>query len=318
MSGRYLVRRIMLVPLTVFGASLLIFFVMRVIPGDVAEVILGSSGARFTREQTDQLREQLGTNDPLPVQYARWMSGVLRGDLGKSLVTGRPVAHELTGRMAITAELAVMAGVIATASGILLGVLSAASRNKPWAVGINVFGIIGLAVPGFWLGTLIVLLLVTQFNWLPQATYVPFVEDPGANLAQFIWPAVTLGVSSAAIMMRLTRSSMLEVLSQDYVRTAHAKGLKGRVVLYRHVLKNALLPIVTLLGVQVGFLLGGAVVIETVFNLAGVGRLLVEAVNTRDYPVVQAIVMYMSLIYVVVWVVVDILYGWIDPRIRFA
>jgi peptide/nickel transport system permease protein len=314
-SREYFLRRLLLVPVAVIGASLLIFFIMRVIPGDVARVILGESGVRFTEEEAEALREELGTNDSLPVQYARWLGGVLTGNLGNSLITGRPIADELVGRLPVTLELAAMAGAFAAVTGIALGILAAATRDRPWSGVINLTGIIGLAMPGFWLGTLILLLLVKQFDWLPKTTYISPRESLGQNLLQFIWPAVALGVSSMAVTMRLTRSSMLEVLRQDYVRTARAKGLRERTVVLAHVMRNALLPIVTLLGLQCGSLLGGAVVMETVFNLPGIGSLVVQGVMTRDYPLVQAVVMYLSLVYVVIWLAVDLLYSRIDPRV---
>jgi peptide/nickel transport system permease protein len=316
--GRYLAVRLLGAIPTLIGVSVLTFLFIRLIPGDAIAARLGTSTA-LTPEQLASLRAYFGLDQPLPVQYWNWISSLLRGDAGYSIRTGRPVFVEIAERLPATLELAAGAALIAIAIGIPLGLLSAMRPRSRLDVAARIGGLIGLSLPSFWLGTLIIVLFALYLRWLPNTGgYVDFVRDPITNLSLMLFPAVTLGVALAAATMRMTRSAMLDVLAADYVRTATAKGLRRSLVVRRHVLKNGLIVVVTLLGIQVGQLLGGAVVVEEIFSIPGIGRMLLAAIVQRDYALVQGGVLVIAILFVFVNIVVDLLYGYLDPRIRLA
>ncbi|HKY51835.1 MAG TPA: ABC transporter permease [Candidatus Limnocylindria bacterium] len=315
---RYLAVRLLGAVPTLFGVSVLTFLFIRLIPGDAIAARLGTSTA-LTPEQLASLRAYFGLDQPLPVQYWNWVSSLLRGDAGYSIRTGRPVFVEIAERLPATLELAAAAALIAIAIGIPLGLLSAMRPRTRLDVATRIGGLIGLSLPSFWLGTLIIVLFSLYLRWLPNTGgYVDFARDPLSNLSMMMFPAITLGVALAAATMRMTRSAMLDVLDADYVRTANAKGLRRRLVIRRHVLKNGLIVVVTLLGIQVGQLLGGAVVVEEIFSIPGIGRMLLTAIVQRDYALVQGGVLVIAILFVVVNIAVDLLYGYLDPRIRLA
>ena len=314
----YLAKRLIGAIPTLIGVSLLTFLFIRLIPGDAIAARLGTSQA-LTPEQLASLRAYFGLDQPLPQQYWNWLSSLLQGDLGYSIRTGRPVLVEIAQRLPATLELALAAAAIAVAVGLPLGVVSALHPRSRLDLGVRVAGLIGLSLPSFWLGTLIIVLFSLYLRWMPNTGgYVDFAQDPLANLQFLIFPAVTLGLALAAATMRMTRSAMLDVLGADYVRTARAKGLAPNVVLRRHALKNALIVVVTLLGIQAGQLLGGAVVVEEVFSVPGVGRMLLNAILQRDYALVQGTVLVIALLFVGLNIVIDLLYGYLDPRIRLG
>ena len=317
MSG-YLAKRLLGAIPTLIGVSLLTFLFIRLIPGDAIAARLGTSTALEPAELAS-LRAYFGLDQPLPVQYWNWLTSILRGDFGYSIRTGRPVLVEIAERLPATLELAAAATLIAVAIGLPLGLLSAMRPNSRVDLAARIGGLVGLSLPSFWLGTLIIVLFSLYLRWLPNTGgYVDFVRDPLGNLALLLFPAITLGVALAAATMRMTRSAMLDVLGADYVRTAAAKGLAPPLIVRRHVLKNGLIVVVTLLGIQVGQLLGGAVVVEEIFSIPGVGRMLLTAIVQRDYALVQGGVLAIAVLFVAVNIVVDLLYGYLDPRIRLA
>src|SRR6266545_7694702 len=314
--GRYLALRLAGAIPTLLGVSVLTFLFIRLIPGDAIAARLGTSTA-LTAEQLASLRAYFGLDQPLPLQYWSWLSSLARGDAGYSIRTGRPVLVEIAERLPATLELAAAATLIAIAIGIPLGLLSAMRPRTRLDLAARIGGLIGLSLPSFWLGTLIIVLFSLYLRWLPNTGgYVDFVQDPLGNLRLLLFPAITLGVALAAATMRMTRSAMLDVLGADYVRTARAKGLQASLIVRRHVLKNGLIVVVTLLGIQVGQLLGGAVVVEEIFSIPGVGRMLLAAIVQRDYALVQGGVL--AILFVLVNIVVDLLYGYLDPRIRLT
>jgi peptide/nickel transport system permease protein len=313
----YLLKRLLLMVPTLFGAAALVFVIMRVIPGDVALLVLGGDGGQVDQKQLAAVRQQLGLDQPLIVQFGTWLWGVLRFDFGNSLWTGQPVAHELLIRLPLSLELALFATMVSVIIAIPLGML-AAVRQDTWVdYVVRVVSIGGLAIPGFWVGILCILGLVIFFGWGPPLEFTPPWVDPWANFQMMLWPVVTVGYRFSAVTTRMTRSTVLEVLREDYIRTAWAKGLRERAVVIRHALKNALLPVVTLVGTEFAFLIGGLVVTETVFTLNGIGRFVVDAVAHRDYPVVQALVFLIAFGFVIVNLLVDLTYAWLDPRIRY-
>ena len=316
--GRYLATRLIGAIPTLLGVSVLTFLFIRLIPGDAIAARLGTSTA-LTPEQLASLRAYFGLDQPLYQQYWTWLTSLLHGDFGYSIRTGRPVLVEITERLPATLELAAAATLIAVLIGLPLGLLSAMRSRSRVDVVARIGGLIGLSLPSFWLGTLIIVLFSLYLRWLPNTGgYVDFVRDPLANLALIVLPAVTLGVALAAATMRMTRSAMLDVLGADYVRTAWAKGLPRGLIIRRHVLKNGLIVVVTLLGIQVGQLLGGAVVVEEIFSIPGVGRMLLAAIVQRDYALVQGGVLVIAILFVLVNIFVDLLYGYLDPRIRLT
>ena len=307
-------RRFLLMIPTIIGISIIIFLMVRLMPGDIVDVLLGGD-AVATQEQKDQVREQLGLTGSYPEQYWSWASGVLTGDFGESYRNTEPVADVLSRAVPITLELMILALLIATLIGVPLGVISAVRRDSVSDYGSRVGGLVGISIPSFWLATLLLLFTSRVFGWVPPITYVPFFDDPLTNLSQFILPAISISVFTLAIVMRMVRATMLEVLSQDYVRTARAKGVQHRLVVYRHALRNALIPVVTIIGFEIGILMGGAAIVEIIFGLPGVGYVLLNAIFNRDYPVVQGATLLIAIIFVVSNTVVDIVYGWLDPRI---
>jgi peptide/nickel transport system permease protein len=314
----YLLKRLVSLPLTLLGVSVVTFLFLRLIPGDAITARLGTSTA-LSAEQLARMRAFFGLDQPLHLQYLSWLGAVLRGDAGFSVRSGQPVTAEIGARLPVTLELALAAAVVALALGIPLGLLSALRAGGPLDLAARGFGLIGLALPNFWLGTLAILMFARYLHWMPNTGgYVDLFVDPAANLRFLIFPALTLGVAMAAVVMRTARSAMLDVLGTDYIRTAHAKGLPASQVIQRHALKNGLIVVVTILGIQVGYLLGGAVVVEEVFSLPGLGRMLLAAINQRDYALVQGGVLVIATLFVAANTVVDMLYGFIDPRIRFA
>ncbi|MFI5341188.1 MAG: ABC transporter permease [Candidatus Methylomirabilales bacterium] len=317
--SRYLVRRLIATVPVLIGVSIIVFVIMRVAPGDVAQMILsGDSGGGASEQEVRQLRQQLGLDQPYFVQYVTFLAGLVRLDPGKSLWTSQPVMLELGRRIPITLELALLASVISWAIALPTGVLSAVFQDTWIDHVFRVFSVAGLAVPVFWAGTLLVFLLAQHLHWMPPLGYVSPMANPRLNIQQFIWPALIIGYATAAILSRITRSAVLEVLREDYVRTARAKGLRGAVVVGRHVLRNAAAPVLTVSAVQMGNLLGGAVISETIFTLPGVGRFLVDAILHRDYPVVQTIVILFGVVVVALNLVTDLLYAWFDPRTRYS
>jgi peptide/nickel transport system permease protein len=302
---------------TLIGVSLLTFLFIRLIPGDAIAARLGTSTA-LTPEQLASLRAYFGLDQPLHAQYWTWLTSLLRGDAGYSIRTGRPVFVEIAERLPATLELAAAATLIAVAIGLPLGLLSAMRPRTGLDVAARIGGLIGLSLPSFWLGTLIIVFFSLYLRWLPNTGgYVDFARDPLGNLRLMLFPAVTLGLALAAATMRMTRSAMLDVIGADYVRTASAKGLARPLIVRRHVLKNGLIVVVTLLGIQVGQLLGGAVVVEEIFAIPGVGRMLLSAIVQRDYALVQGAVLAIAILFVLINIFVDLLYGYLDPRIRF-
>jgi len=316
--SRYFAVRLLAAVPTLIGVSLLTFLFIRLIPGDAIAARLGTSTA-LTPDQLASLRAYFGLDQPVPVQYWTWLTSLLHGEAGYSIRTGRPVLVEIAERLPATLELAGAATLIAVLIGIPLGLLSAMRPRTRLDLAARVGGLVGLSLPSFWLGTLIIVLFSLYLRWLPNTGgYVDFVGDPLGNLRLLLFPAITLGVALAAATMRMTRSAMLDVLGADYVRTARAKGLRPSLIVRRHVLKNGLIVVVTLLGIQVGQLLGGAVVVEEIFSIPGVGRMLLTAIVQRDYALVQGGVLAIAILFVLVNIVVDLLYGYLDPRIRLA
>jgi peptide/nickel transport system permease protein len=314
----YLIKRALSLPLTLLGVSVVTFLFLRLIPGDAITARLGTSTA-LSPEQLDRMRALFGLDQPLHLQYLNWLGSLARGDAGYSIRSGQPVTAEIAQRLPVTLELAVAAAVVALTIGLPLGLISALRPGSGWDLTARGFGLIGLALPNFWLGTLIILLFARYLHWMPNTGgYVDLFQDPLGNLKFLVFPSITLGVAMAAVVMRTTRSAMLDVLGTDYIRTAHAKGLAGQRVIARHALKNGLIVVVTILGIQVGYLLGGAVVVEEVFSLPGLGRLLLNAINQRDYALVQAAVLVIASLFVAANTLVDVLYGVLDPRIRFS
>ncbi len=317
--SRYLLRRLIATVPVLIGVSLIVFVIMRVAPGDVAQMILsGESGSGASAEEVHQLRHRLGLDRPYYAQYLTFLAGLVRFDPGESLWTSQPILLELGRRIPITLELAVMAVVISWAIALPTGILSAVFQDTWVDYVFRILSVSGLAVPAFWTGTLLLLLLSQHLHWMPPLGYVSPMDNPRLNVQQFIWPALIIGYATSAILSRMTRSAVLEVLREDYVRTARAKGVRGAVVVGRHVLKNALPPVVTLSAVQMGNLLGGAVISETIFTLPGVGRFLVDAILHRDYPVVQTIVILFAVVVVTLNLLTDVLYAWFDPRTRYT
>jgi len=314
----YLAKRLLLIVPTLFGVAAVVFVIMRVIPGDVSLLILGGDQTgRIDPQQLAAMRHQLGLDQPLVVQFGTWLWGVVRLDFGTSLWTGQPVIEEVLIRLPLSLEVAILATIVSVLLAIPLGML-AAVRQDTWVdYVIRVVSIGGQAIPSFWVGILVILFLVIYFGWGPPLEFTPPWVDPWANFQQLVWPVITIGYRYAAVTTRMTRSTVLEVLREDYIRTAWAKGLRERAVVIRHALKNAMLPVITLVGTEFAFLIGGLVVTETVFTLNGVGRFVVDAVAHRDYPVVQALVFLIALCFVIVNLLIDLTYAWLDPRIRY-
>ena len=316
--GRYTVKRISLFIPTVLLMTILVFVVMRIIPGDPAISILeGDGGGSYTIEDLERVRAELGTDRNLFIQYVDWIGGIMQGDFGDSFWFKSPVMTELGDRIPRTLELAVMAIVMAVLFSVPLGIMSAIKPDSWLDLGARTFTIIGIAIPNFLVAVLMILFLLAVFDWLPPLGYVELWENPLKNLQQMIFPAIALAIYDMAFIARVTRSAMMEVLREDYMRTARSKGLSERVVLVRHGLKNAILPILTISGWQFARLFEGAVIIESIFLIPGVGRILIEAIFHRDFPMIQAVIVVIGAGVLLINLVVDLLYGWIDPRIRY-
>ena len=314
---QYVIKRLLLMIPTLFGVALLVFFLLRVAPGDIVELKYAGSGTFAPKEALDRERKQLGLDKPLAQQFVNWIAGVARFDFGNSMWTGQPITQEIKIRLELSLQLAVMATVVAMLLAIPLGTLAALKQDTWVDYAVRIFSIAGLAMPSFWLGIVIILGFLIVFKWMPPLTFTSFWTDPRANLAQLIWPALAVGYRYSAMATRMTRSAVLEVLREDYVRTARAKGLWERAVVLKHALSNALLPIVTVIGLEFAFLIGGLVVTEQVFNLNGIGMLFVESITHRDYTMTQALVLLVSFAFIFMNFMVDLLYAWLDPRIHY-
>ncbi len=313
----YVIRRLLLLIPTVFGISLLVFSLMRFLPGDVVDGMIGAEDS-FTPGQRETMQRLLGLDRPVHEQYLSWMGAVLRFDFGSSLRSAKPIGPLMWDRLQVTAELALLAILFSTLIAVPLGIIAAVRRNGIVAWLAQVIGLLGLSVPSFWLALLLLLLASRQFQWYPAIIWVSPFDDLRANLEQMLLPVLAMSGSLIAIIMRMTRSAMLEVMNQDYIRTARAKGLKERIVIARHAFRNALIPVVTIVGLQLGHLLGGSVVVEQIFGLPGLGSMILTAINQRDYPVVQGGVLLIAVMFVLINIVVDLLYAVSDPRIRYS
>src|SRR5215510_4089001 len=316
---RYVVKRFFLMIPTLVGVAVLAFVLLRIVPGDVVEArfMAAGQGQFVDKQMMAQERAKLGLDQPLWKQFATWIWGVLHLDFGRSMWTGAPISQEIKLRFALSLQLALMATVVATLLSIPLGIIAALKQDTWIDYAVRIFSIAGLAMPSFWLGVVMILFFLVVFKWLPPMVYTPFWVNPWQNMAQLIWPAVAVGYRYSAVATRMTRSAMLEVLREDYIRTARAKGLWQKLILSRHALKNAMLPVLTVVALEFAFLMGGLVVTEQVFNLNGLGMLFVESVARRDYTLTQALVMLVALVFILVNFTVDLMYAWLDPRIRF-
>jgi peptide/nickel transport system permease protein len=315
--AKYILKRVLLMIPTLLSVAVLIFFLMRIVPGDIVELRFAGESAFAQKESLDIERARLGLDQPLWKQFLRWMGGIVRLDFGTSMWTGAPISEEIRLRFALSLQLAIMATVVAVALALPLGVVAALKQDTWVDYVVRIFSIAGLATPSFWLGIMFILALLIVFHWLPPMVYTPFWVSPAQNLAQLIWPALAVGYRYSAVGMRMTRSAMLEVLREDYIRTARAKGLWENLILSRHALKNAMLPVLTVIALEFAFLMGGLVVTEQVFNLNGLGMLFVESVAHRDYTLTQALVLLVAFVFIFVNFLVDLAYAWLDPRIRF-
>jgi peptide/nickel transport system permease protein len=313
---RYILRRLLLTVPALLGVTLIVSAMVRLLPGDAVTMMMQDYGS-YARD-ADDLRAQLGLSRPFPIQYATWLGGVARGDFGRSLRDQTPIAQDLGRRLPVTFELGALGLAISLLLAVPLGVYSAVRQDTLSDYLARSLAIAMLAIPGFWLATLAITLPSLWFRWTPPLRYTPLQDDPATNLSQMLLPALILGIGLSGGLMRLTRAQMLEVLRHEYVRTARAKGLGERAVVVRHALRNAIVPVVTLLGLQVTVLISGTVVLESIFVIPGMGRYLLEALNNRDYPVVQAVVLLFATLVILVNLVVDLLYAWLDPRIRYS
>ena len=321
---QYIIKRLLLVIPTLFGAAVLVFLLLRLIPGDICDMRLAGEGGLVDEETLNTCRELMGINKSLWLQFVDFIWGFIRFDLGISMWTGQPISYEIGLRFHLSLQVAIMATLSAIVISIPLGTISAIKQNTWIDYFVRAFSIAGIAIPSFWLGIIIILglLITTQYfsgtPWMPPIQFKPIWEDPMHNLSQLLWPAIATGYRYSAVATRMTRSTLLEVLREDYVRTARAKGLLEKVIINRHALKNAMLPVVTVIGIEFAFLMGGLVVTEQVFNLNGLGKLFVEAVDHHDFTLTQALVMVVVTIFVFTNLIVDIFYAWLDPRIRYS
>jgi peptide/nickel transport system permease protein len=314
--GKYIVHRLVLLVPTLFGVTFLVFALMRYLPGDVVNSLLGTEGS-FSEQQRATLRRLLGIDQPLYTQYWEWLRSLVRLDLGVSFRSSEPVRSMVFERAGVTIELALLSVLVSTCIAVPLGVITATRRGHATDLLAHFVGLVGLSIPSFWLAIMLLLVTTLYIPWAPKLIWVSPLDDPVQNLKQMVLPVIALSLSLVAVMMRMTRSSMLETLGQDYVRTARAKGMRERAVVLRHALRNALIPVVTVIGLQIGNLLGGAVVIEQIFGLPGIGSMILTAINQRDYPVVQGGVLFVAVAFLLINLIVDLLYVYIDPRIRY-
>jgi len=314
---KYLTKRFLLMIPTILGVAVVTFFLIRIIPGDVVELRLAGDSSAVSEEVLQKERVRFGLDQPVWKQLLTWVSGIARLDFGTSMWTGAPIWEEIRLRFALSLQVAIMATLVAVLLAIPLGVLAALKQDTWVDYAVRIFSIAGLATPSFWLGIVFILVMLIVFKWLPPMIYTPFWESPWQNMQQLIWPALAVGYRYSAVATRMTRSAMLEVLREDYIRTARAKGLVQKLILSRHALKNAILPVMTVVALEFAFLIGGLVVTEQVFNLNGLGLLFVQAVAHRDYTLIQALVMLVSGCFIVVNFLMDVMYAWLDPRIRY-
>ena len=313
--AEFLIQRGFISLITLFLITVIVFTGVRMIPGDPARVMAGTEADESGLEE---IRQKYGLRDPIPVQYLRWLGHALRGDLGESIRTRDSVLRLVGQKLPITLQLASYALLVALLIAIPVGVLAAVRRNTAWDYFASSVSLCGVSIPNFWLGIMLILLVSVRLRWLPASGFVPFVQDPWGNTQRLLMPAIVLGAALAAVLMRQTRNSMIEVLSADYIRTAYAKGLRTRIVVFRHAIRNGLIPVITIFGLQLGALIGGAVVTEQIFVVPGFGRLILEAVFTRDYPVVQGVVLITASSYVLINLLVDVSYSLLNPRIRIG
>jgi peptide/nickel transport system permease protein len=313
----YIAQRLGIAILTLLGMSLVIFVLLRLAPGDIVDILFAAAGYVDPQARREIMRE-LGLDRPLWVQYLDWLRQIVTGDLGKSYRYDLPAWEIIRPLVPVTLELAALSLVVSVVLGVPLGAISAVRQDTGLDYLLRIFSLAGLSMPSFWLGMVIILGLVAWLGWIPPVTYVSPRENLGLHLIQFALPALAVGYRSSALIMRITRSSVLEVMREDYIRTARAKGQSGTVVIWRHALKNAVLPVVTVIGIEFAFLIGGLVVTETVFNLPGLARFLVEAILWRDYPIVQNLVMFIAIVVILSNLIVDLLYGVLDPRVRYG
>lgn len=312
----FLIRRFLLIVPTLLGATLLVFLIMRIVPGDIAYLLVQGGGeGKVDPAALANMRHELGIDRPVAVQYLAWVGNILKGDLGNSMRTGHPIMEEITRRLPLTAQIALMSVFFGFIGGLPLGIISALKQNSGADYISRLLSIFFLAFPSFWLGLIVLLVGMKFFDWSPPLGYNVLWEKPVTNLQQLIFPSAIIGSHLMAIVARMTRSSMLEVLREDYVRTARAKGLAEATVITRHAMRNAMIPVITIVSLQVGGLMGGAVVMETVFSVPGIGAYLIEAIQFRDYTVTQALVLLFALIFIAIDLLVDVSYGWFDPRI---
>ena len=317
--GTYILKRLLAMIPTLLGVAVLIFVLLRIVPGDVVEARYLAQGSQFvSQDLMNQERAKLGLDKPLWQQFTSWMGGLLRLDFGVSMWTGGEISEEIKLRFALSLQLAIMASTIATLLAIPLGILAAVKQDTWVDYAIRVFSIAGLATPSFWLGILMILTMLIVFKWIPPMMFTPFWVDPWLNLQQLIWPALAVGYRYSAVGTRMMRSAMLEVLREDYIRTARAKGVWTSLIMRRHALRNALLPVVTVIGLEFAFLIGGLVVTEQVFNINGIGKLFVDATARGDFNLIQGLVLFIATIFIFVNLLVDLLYAWLDPRIRLS
>ena len=314
---RYIISRILLMIPTLLGVAIITFILLRMVPGDVVQLKLAGDGGNVAPEVIAAERARLGLDKPLPQQFFEWIWGAIRFDFGLSMWTGRPIIQEVLIRLELSVQLTIMATLIATVLSVPLGILAAVKRDTWVDYAVRIFSIAGLAIPSFWLGIVLILILLIAFQYSPPLTFTRFTQNPVENLSQLIWPALAVGYRYSAVATRMTRSTLLEVMREDYVRTARAKGLRENVVVSRHALRNAFLPVVTVIGLEFAFLLGGLLVTEQVFNLNGIGKLMVEAVLRRDYTMTQALILLVAAVFIVVNFLVDLLYVWLDPRVSY-
>lgn len=314
----YLVRRFLQMPIVALMVTFGLFVMMQLLPGDPIYALIGESEANLDPEVIEQLRSDLGLDDPVVVQYGRWLGDVIQGDLGRSFKDRTSVTDQIKDRMPTTIQLGLLSLFVAVAVGVPAGTIAAVKRNSPVDVFVTLFAMFGVAIPNFWFSMLLIWLFVVELNWLPASGFVPLWEDPIGAIEHMVMPVTALGLTLSGSIMRYTRSSVLEVLNQDYVRTARAKGLKNSTVIMRHALRNSLLPVATIIGLQLGSLLAGSIIIESMFALPGIGRLAIQAINGRDYPMLQGVVLLFTVTVLLVNLLTDLSYAILDPRIRYS
>ncbi len=311
---KYTLRRLVIALPVLLGISVIAFFIVRLVPGDTVTALLG---AHYSEAEAEALRQRLGLDQPLPVQYVIWLGNVLSGDFGQSAFTGEPVLEAILNRLPVTIQLVAISICFAVFVAVPLGVMAAVGRSGRTDFFATLFGLLGISIPGFWLGVLLILLFSLTLGWLPSGGFVSLWDDPIANFRHMILPGLSLGMAVAAVVMRMTRSTMLEVLNEEYIKMARAKGVPKRRTIIRHALRNALIPIITITGIQAGYLLGGSIVIEQIFSLPGIGLLALQAITNRDYALVQGTVLFIALGFMVINLLVDLIYAWLDPRIKY-